>query len=181
MADVIDKKAPMASAPMRYAEDGSVDWGNMWDSFCALALEGGPPHRATRLEAPADPDPAAPGYQAAQAEIIRGIRAVSELEAAPAEPGWIAFGCHSPSMAQWVADAMLEENVAARAAGSSVLVPVGEHFAVKGEIKNVITAVAKTTHYWRDHLAPEVKQALVMQERLSAVGKRIKGWFRRGN
>ncbi|HEY1012928.1 MAG TPA: hypothetical protein VGE07_09525, partial [Herpetosiphonaceae bacterium] len=69
MADVIDKKAPMASAPMRYAEDGSVDWGNMWDSFCALALEGGPPHRATLLDAPSDIDPADPAYQAAQDEI----------------------------------------------------------------------------------------------------------------
>ncbi len=25
--------APMAAAPMRYLPDGSVDWGNMWDSF----------------------------------------------------------------------------------------------------------------------------------------------------
>jgi hypothetical protein len=25
--------APMAAAVMKYREDGSVDWGNMWDSF----------------------------------------------------------------------------------------------------------------------------------------------------
>ncbi|HEY1011926.1 MAG TPA: hypothetical protein VGE07_04420, partial [Herpetosiphonaceae bacterium] len=142
--------------------------------------EGGPPHRATLLEPPPDADPAAPAYQEAQAEIIRGIRAVSELDARPAAPGWIAFSCHSPSMARWVADAIIEENVAARAEGSEVLVPVGARFTLKGEIKNVITAVAKTTHYWRDHLANEVKQALAMQERLAAVGARIKGWFRRG-
>jgi hypothetical protein len=34
----------MSSAPLRYRADGSVDWGNMWDSFCELAREGGPPH-----------------------------------------------------------------------------------------------------------------------------------------
>ena len=28
-----DPAAPMAAAPMRYTEDGAVDWGNMWDSF----------------------------------------------------------------------------------------------------------------------------------------------------
>jgi len=31
-------------------------------------------------------------------------------------------------------------------------VPVGEWQDVKKEIKNVITVVAKTTHYWADHL-----------------------------
>jgi hypothetical protein len=25
--------APMASAELRYCSDGSVDWGNMWDSY----------------------------------------------------------------------------------------------------------------------------------------------------
>jgi hypothetical protein len=35
-----DKRAPMASAPMAYNEDGSADRGNMWDSVCVLAQEG---------------------------------------------------------------------------------------------------------------------------------------------
>ena len=42
--------APMASAPMKYDDDGSVAWGDMWDSYCVLALEGGPPHREVMLE-----------------------------------------------------------------------------------------------------------------------------------
>ena len=45
----LDQCAPMAAAPMKYQPDGSVDWGNMWDSFCVLAREGGPPHRGTML------------------------------------------------------------------------------------------------------------------------------------
>ena len=40
-----------------------------------------------------------------------------------------------------------------------LLVPVGDYFTVKGEIKNVITTVAKTTHYWREHLPIDVKRA----------------------
>lgn len=46
-----DKCAPMAPAPMKYLADGSVDWGNMWDTFCVLAQDGGPPHRPTMLRA----------------------------------------------------------------------------------------------------------------------------------
>lgn len=34
-------RAPMPSAPMKYMPDGKVDWGNMWDTFCELAQEGG--------------------------------------------------------------------------------------------------------------------------------------------
>src|SRR5262245_26888007 len=49
--NVEDKRAPMAAAPIKYAADGSVDWGNMWDSFCVLAREGGPPHRGQLLDA----------------------------------------------------------------------------------------------------------------------------------
>jgi sirohydrochlorin cobaltochelatase len=30
--------------------------------------------------------------------------------------------------------------------------PAGPNFTLKREIKNVITAVAKTVHYWRAHL-----------------------------
>jgi sirohydrochlorin cobaltochelatase len=56
-------------------------------------------------------------------------------------------------------------------------VPVGDYFTLKGEIKNVITAVAKTTHYWQEHLSPEVKQTLAWQERLKALKTQIKNWL----
>lgn len=160
----VDKRAPMPSAPMKYNENGQVDWGNMWDAFCVLAAEGGPPHRPTLLEPDKNSDIHSKAYQFAQAEIIRGIRLVSGLTAVPDNPGWIRVLCHSPEMAQWLSEAIVEENVASHALDNYIFVPVGDSFTLKGEIKNVITAVAKTAHYWEDHLANEVKQALRLQK-----------------
>ena len=111
----LDKRAPMAAAPMKYQPDGSVDWGDMWDSFCVLAREGGPPHRGTMLQAQADADTASAGYRFAVEEICRGIGAVSGLRAVPAGPGWIAVECRSAGMAHWLADSIQAENVAAHA------------------------------------------------------------------
>ncbi|MGI8915456.1 MAG: hypothetical protein ACR2JY_17010 [Chloroflexota bacterium] len=145
-------RAPMASAPMKYCLDGSVDWGNMWDSFCALAQEDGPPHRATMLEAPEDADPTSPAYHFAVAEIGRGIERVSGLKATPSAPGWLVVTCTSSGMADWLAMAIVAERVQARAEDRMLLVPVGEWSDVTKEIKNIITVVAKTTHYWTDHL-----------------------------
>lgn len=173
------KRAPMGSAPLRYREDGSVDWGNMWDTFCALAQTGGPPHREEMLQVPSHVDPVSAGYQFALNEIIRGIAAVSGLTAAPAAPGWIAVQCPSVAMAQWLAEAIIDERVQARADGSQLLVPVGDGWTLTGEIKNVITVVAKTTHYWHDHLPPDVKRTLALQAQLGGLKQRIGGWFRR--
>lgn len=177
--DPTDRRAPMAPAPMRYDDDGAVAWGEMWDSFCVLALDGGPPHRGTLLRAAPGSDPDSEGYRFAATEIARGIRLVSGLESAPDAPGWLAVTCHSAGMARWLAEAIVEENVEARAAGARLLVPVGADFTLKGEIKNVITAVAKTTHYWREHLPAEVKQTLAIQARLGGVRDWFAGWLRR--
>ena len=174
-----DKAAPMASAPLKYAPDGSVAWGEMWESFCALAQEGGPPHRGTPLRVPEAPDTTSDAYHFATAEIVRGIRETSSLAASPAGPGWLAIECHSAAMARWLSEAIGEERVQARADGALLFVPVGEWRAVGGEIKNVITVVAKTTHYWREHLPAEVKQTLAAQEQLTALGARLRGWLRR--
>jgi sirohydrochlorin cobaltochelatase len=174
-----DRAAPMAPAPMRYNDDGSAAWGEMWDSYCVLALDGGPPHRGTLLRAEPTSDVASAGYRFAVAEIIRGIGLVSELPAAAAMPGWVAVTCQTAGMARWLADAILEENVEARASGTTLLVPAGASYTLTGEIKNVITAVAKTTHYWREHLPLDVKQALEVQERLGSVRDWFVGWLRR--
>ena len=176
-----DRRAPLAAAPLKYAADGAVDWGNMWDTFCELAQTGGPPHRATVLRAP-DPatvDTADPAYQNVAAEISRGILAVSGLPAAPAQPGWIAVQCRSAAQARWLADSILEENVAAQAVGSTLLLPLAAYFTTPSEIKNVITVVAKTTHYWADHLPAEVKQALAVQVRVSRLVAQVKRWIGR--
>jgi hypothetical protein len=58
-------------------------------------------------------------------------------------------------------------------------VPCGEKFSLKGEIKNVVTVVAKTTHYWADHIPDEVKTTMKIEEGLSQLGKRIKKLFRK--
>jgi sirohydrochlorin cobaltochelatase len=171
------RSAPMAAAPMKYQPDGSVDWGNMWDSFCVLAREGGPPHRGSMLYADEDSDISSEAYRFAVAEITRGIAAVSGLVAAPSAPGWLEVECRSASMASWLAAAIVEENVEARADGSRLLVPVGAHYTLKGEIKNVITAVAKTTHYWGDHVPAEVKQALALQAQLARLKARLTSWL----
>jgi sirohydrochlorin cobaltochelatase len=181
MANAInDPRAPMSSAPMKYDADGQVDWGNMWDSFCVLALEGGPPHRATQLAPAAQPDSADPRYAWAATEIGRGIAGVSGLPTHPAAPGWIAMACGSAAMARWLADAIEAENVSARADGAAVLLPVDGSFRLEGEIKNVVTAVAKTTHYWAAHVPVETKQTLAAEAWLGAwtqgLRRRLSAW-----
>lgn len=172
-----DPAAPMPAGPIVYREDGTVDWGNMWDSFCVLALDGGPPHRGDFLQAPLHPNVDSESYQFAVAEIARGVLEVSGLTAVPAEPGWLQIECQSEGQARWLAQAIEEENVQARHEGIWLLVPVGHQFRLKQEIKNVITAVAKTTHYWQAHLAVEVKQALAFQDKIEEVWRKIRGWF----
>jgi hypothetical protein len=173
-AAAANKAAPMASAPMKFNDDGSVAWGEMWDSFCVLAKEGGPAHRATLLKAEENSDVNSPSYQTAQQEIIRGVYLVSGLRAYPDKPGWIAINCTSEGMAAWLAEAGAQENVQVHNEGNRLLVPCGEKFGLKGEIKNVVTVVAKTTHYWADHIPDEVKTTMKIEEGLSALGRRIK-------
>ncbi|GAC1385737.1 MAG: hypothetical protein NVSMB42_05510 [Herpetosiphon sp.] len=179
MNDEINRRAPMASAPLKYSDDGAVDWGSMWDTFCVLAQEGGPPHRSTLLQPGDDADPTSTAYQWVVAEIIRGIAAVSALPAEPASPGWIAVHCSSAAMAHWLATAIQEENVMARAEGTTLFVPAGQHYTLTGEIKNVVTAVAKTTHYWVDHLPPDVQRAMALEAQLKRIKTRVAGWFGR--
>ena len=178
--ELTSRDAPMAPAPMRYNADGTAAWDAMWDTFCVLALEGGPRHRATLLRAEPASDTATESYRFAVAEIIRGVGLVSGLSGAPAEPGWIKVTCHSAGMAHWLAEAIVEENVEARASGVSLSIPVGASYTLKGEIKNVITAVAKTTHYWHEHMPVEAKQTLDVQARFGEMKARVVGWFRRG-
>lgn len=170
-----DKRAPMAPAPMKYLDDGLVDWGNMWDTFCVLAQDGGPPHRPTMLLAPEESDVESAGYKAALDEIIRGVRDVSGLTAEPGKPGWIAVRCKSAGMAHWLSEAIAQENVQARSEGASLFVPVGEHFTLKGEIKNVITAVAKTTHYWKEHIPMDIKMVVGFESRFNGIRDRVRG------
>lgn len=146
--------APMGSAPMRYDDQGKVTWDQMWTDFCDLALAGGPPHRGTLLE-PASPeqvraDPAS--YKRVVAEIERGLSLVTGLSILPdASPGWVGVQCHDEEMALWLLRAIIVENVSVRCEGNVLFLPAGPHFQLEKEIKNVITVLAKTHHYWTEH------------------------------
>jgi hypothetical protein len=146
--------APMGSAPMRYTEDGQIAWDEMWTDFCDLALAGGPPHRDTLLE-PVPPDEVKAdleNYERVVAEIERGWRLVTGLPTVRSEkPGWVGLKCVNEEMALWILRAVVVENVCVRREGNVLYLPAGPAFRLDKEIKNVITVVAKTHHYWTEH------------------------------
>jgi len=62
---------------------------------------------------------------------------------------------------RWLLQAILVENVAVRREGNVLFLPAGPAFRIDHEIKNVVTVVAKTTHYWREHRTGGMDDALV--------------------
>jgi hypothetical protein len=144
----------MASAPFVWRRDGRPDWGAMWTTFCDLALHGGPPQRGAlqALRGPSADDRAARSAPEIAAELRRGIEETTGLGVEAAEPGWIAITCASARMAAWLCAAIILENVDARVEGTRLLVPAGPGFALEDQVKSVVTVVAKTHHYWREHL-----------------------------
>jgi sirohydrochlorin cobaltochelatase len=146
----------MGTAPLQLGPDGRVAWDAMWTRFCDLALAGGPPHRGTLLEAvpAADALGEPEKYPAVVAEIERGIRLVTGLPIVPSKtPGWVGVRCDAEAMAIWLMRAIIVENVMVRREGDVIYLPAGPHFMLKREIKNVVTVVAKTCHYWTAHQA----------------------------
>jgi len=143
----------MASAPFVW-RDGRPDWGAMWTTFCDLALHGGPPQRGVdqALRAPGAGGPVGGSAPEALAELERGILEATGLVAEAAGPGLIAIRCESPRMAAWLCAAIILENVDARVEGDRLLLPAGPDFRLEDQVKSVITVVAKTHHYWREHL-----------------------------
>ncbi len=145
----------MGSAGLKYGADGKVAWNEIWATFCDLAMAGGPPHKGTLLEpaSPAEIDARPAGYQYVVAEICRGITMVTGLAAERSpDPGWVRVECLSEGMAGWLLRAIVMENVSARAGGESIDLPAGPAFRIAKEIKNVVTVIAKTSHYWMDHM-----------------------------
>lgn len=154
---------PMGSAGLKYGPDGKVAWDQIWGSFCDLAMAGGPPHKGKLLEPGSrDAIDAAPSrYEEVVDEICRGITLASELPAQPsAHAGWVSADCYSETMASWLLRAIVMENVAARSEGRALLLPAAPHFGLDKEIKNVITVIAKTTHYWMGHMSRAQKSAI---------------------
>jgi sirohydrochlorin cobaltochelatase len=147
---------PMGSAGLKYDADGQVAWNEIWASFCDLAMAGGPPHKGTLLEPGlrADIDAQPDRYAQVAAELCRGVTMVTGLPAAPAPaPGWIRVSCLTERMAAWLLRAIVMENVAARAEGMALDLPAAPDFRLEKEIKNVVTVIAKTCHYWMGHIA----------------------------
>ncbi len=105
---------------------------------------------------------------------------MSGLKAEAATPGWVRVICTDDAMAAWIAEQGLQENVRLRSEGRCVLVPAGTEFTVKGEIKNVVTVIAKTTHYWQDHIAAEMKSTLFLEQLIERVGAGLRRVFKRG-
>jgi cation diffusion facilitator family transporter len=148
--------APMGAAALQYDANGEVAWDEMWVGYCELALAGGAPHRGTLLEPvheeaiAADPE----RYEWVLQELERGIRLVTGLPVLRSvTPGWIGMECDSDEMALWLLRAIVVENVTVRREESALWFPAGPHFRLEREIKNVITVVAKTNHYWQEHVA----------------------------
>lgn len=163
--DAMDDVQPvsMGSASLKYDAGGLVAWDQIWGSFCDLAMAGGPPHKGALLEPgdEAEIDADFGRYDAVVEEISRGISLVTGLRSYPCEtPGWVAVTCPGDAMAGWLQRAIVMENVAARRRGAILDVPAAPHFRLEKEIKNVVTVVAKTCHYWVGHIPAGQQRAI---------------------
>lgn len=147
--------APMGAAALRYDDEGNVAWDEMWTGYCELALAGGPPHRGTLLE-PVRSEAVARNperYEWVLGELERGLRLVTDLPTKRGEtPGWIGLVCSDEEMARWLLRAIVVENVTVRREERVLWFPAGPDFRLEREIKNVVTVVAKTNHYWVEHV-----------------------------
>lgn len=160
--DSYESVAPvsMGSAGLKFDAAGNVAWDEIWQTFCDLAMAGGPPHKGALLEPgtrdaiAANPDQ----YERVVDEICRGITMAADLPTQrDGTPGWVRVHCHSVTMADWLSRAIVMENVSARSSGPMLYLPAAPHFRVEKEIKNVVTVIAKTTHYWMGHMSRSQK------------------------
>lgn len=146
--------APMTAAEFVYKDDGRPDWGEMWQTFCDLALYGGPPHRGedSALVVPEVEYEAPTQVNDIVLEIKRGIWETTGLYAEPSANNWMAVSCDSRKMAAWMCAAIILENVDARCDEERLYVPASPDFDLKVEVKSVVTVVAKVHHYWQAHI-----------------------------
>jgi sirohydrochlorin cobaltochelatase len=171
------KPVSMGSAGLKYGDDGQVAWDEIWRSFCDLAMAGGPPHRGRLLEpaAQAEIELEPERYGEVVAELCRGVEMVTGLAAESSRvAGWIEVECPSTTMAGWLVRAINMENVSAHVEGMVLHLPVGPEFRVEKEVKNVVTSIAKTCHYWVEHMSVAQHRAIadlfeIMDEELALV------------
>jgi hypothetical protein len=153
----------MGSAGLKYDSDGRVAWDQIWGSFCDLAMAGGPPHRGTLLQ-PATIEAISANPEAQLRvieEIRRGVSLVTRLPVQPAaDRSEVGVQCRSVGMAGWLVRAIVMENIQARHEAEILFLPAGPEFRLAKEIKNVITATAKTCHYWTEHMSSEQHESI---------------------
>ena len=163
----------MGSAGLKFGSDGRVAWDEIWTHFCDLALAGGPPHRGSLLEAESAEDAFAEpeSYSKVVEEIGRGIWLTTKLPVLlRIAPGWVGVCCRSEAMASWLLRAILAENVMARHKQNILYLPAAPRFSLEKEIKNVVTVLAKTCHYWTDHMLPGQREAIAVRFSSTAEG-----------
>jgi len=110
----------------------------------------------TAEDALAEPEP----YEAVVAEIERGIHLAASLPTVRSRmPGWVGVRCESEEMAIWLLRAIIVENIMVRREEEILYLPAGPRFTIQREIKNIVTSVAKTVHYWSAHLKTKRKSS----------------------
>jgi hypothetical protein len=126
-------------------------------------MAGGPPHRGTLLD-PGSADEIAADldkYRLITEEVCRGISVVTGLRAVQAStPGWVSVQCGNPVMAGWLVRAIVMENVMARHENEILYLPVGPEYRLVKEVKNVVTVIAKTCHYWTEHTTEDQQESI---------------------
>jgi hypothetical protein len=152
----------MGSASLKYDSESQVAWDKIWTHYCDLALAGGPPHRGSLLESvtPEEANAEPAGYDLVVQELLRGIHLTTGLEPQRSPHlGWVYVPCESLGMAAWLLRAIMAENVFVKLEGSGLLLPAGPTYRIPKEVKNVVVSLAKTYHYWSDHLPDDRKQS----------------------
>jgi hypothetical protein len=164
--------AAMRSAGLEYDASGKVAWNEIWSSFCDLAIAGGPPHKGRLLEpaTSAEIDAAPDSHRAVVAEIVRGIGLATDLVADESPlTGWVRVQCVNQSLAGWLLRMIVTENVSAHGIGAALDLPAGPGYRLDKEVKNVVTVIAKTTHYWFGHMPRVQREAIAIL--LDAMGR----------
>lgn len=142
----------MSSAPFVYDNDGKVAWNKMWDSYCDLAIEGGPPHRNDRLISKGTSNNFnSENYKNAVKEIERAFSLLIPFKYKTANNGYIEIALGNHNIADWYANIINSENVECQVKENKIFLPINDDFTLEKEIKNIVTVVAKAFHYWSLH------------------------------
>ena len=174
-ADTVVQPTPMGSAGLRFDADGRVAWDEMWDSFCDLAMAGGPPHKGRLLQpgTRAEIDAAPERYAEVVEDQPRRAAGRRPPGSRPRMPAGFRVRCFTDAMAGWLLRAITMENVAVRGGIRTIDLPAAPGYRLEKEIKNVVTVIAKTSHYWVGHIPRTQKNQIDWLFKTIANGKTV--------